>query len=634
MSGAYVYQGDGDLQARAALLAGQLSHGGERINHYTIHDDTLLGCVSHDKFNQGFMPRFCEGEGLWGILLGELHDSDWRAARRRECGHDACDLTLLARRYRESRLFDDLPAVHGAFFFVLWDPETRALVAGNDRFGLYPMYWAHSQDRFCLAGRVLCAVLADVVPGRWDREAVAQFLATDDYVGEATLVEGVSSFPQATLLEKRGDRLTWRRYWHYDYRGDYDGDRTGLARELGDRLVRAVERQTARAKRVGVTLSGGLDSRCLVAAASRAKVPVDTFTWAKPGAFDREFARRVAETYGTRHHDCDYALENLDTRFEEGMRLTEGLIDYFDCHMLAHVDILGEHSDLILNGYAGDLILGGSYLKGWMKPMSVAELASRVFSWRNVLVPEARLGEVMSQPVAPEGLPSARFQQLLEAAQGPTPGDTVDRFVLENRVRRVTSMGTVIMRHSVESAAPFFDYDLVDLILRIPSAWRAEHRIYKEMMRNTFPEALRLPWQRTLLPAGAPSWAAVGAKAALKVASHLEARWGRPTVASRQSPASFADWLRGPLRPWLERVMLEDYPVANEVLHHEFCRNVCGEHFVGLDRTRLLGALAALRGFSEALRKARAHQTAFVVEPLEVWPPDRHPVRPDSVGSP
>jgi asparagine synthase (glutamine-hydrolysing) len=498
-------------------------------------------------------------------------------------------------------------------------------VAANDRYGLYPMYWARGRDRFCLASRVLCSVLAGVVEGEWDPAGVAQLLTTDDYLGETTLVRGVSAFPQATLLLKDENRLTWHRYWHYRYadRMRPDGfDETAGA--IGEGLIRAVRRQTARAGRIGVTLSGGLDSRCLVAAASKADIPVQTFTWAQPGAYDREYAKTVAARYGTRHHDCDYAVEPFAQRFEEGMRITEGLIDYFDCHMLAHVDILGDHADLILNGYAGDLILGGSYLRSaWMKPMPMDDLAQRLFAWRNVLLAEADLGHALadSEALAPDQRPSVLFRRLLEQAQGPTSGDTVDRFVLENRVRRVTSMGTVIMRRRVESAAPFFDYDLVDRLMGVPPEQRAEHRIYKAMMGRTFPEALDLPWQRTLLRAGAPDWAAMASKGLLKVAGKIEKRLGFPRIASRLSPVDFAGWLRGPLKPWMDAVINEPHPTANEVLNASFCKSMWHDHLAGRDRTRMLGALAAVRGFSQALKRARGKARAYPVEPVEVWSP-------------
>lgn len=627
MSGAFVFQGrpQDDLQHKARLLAGQLAHGGERVNHYTVAGSTLLGCVSHDKFRQGFMPRFFEHDGIWGILLGELYDSDFLERRKRAKGQDESDLEVFVHLYREGALARHLPEMNGAFFVLLWHPERDTLVAANDRFGLYPMYWSHRNDAFCLASRVLCSVLSGVVEGEWDAAGVAHLLTIEDFVGETTLVKGVSAFPQATLMVKRGPQVSWERYWRYKYTASMrDSEFKETAEELGRHLVRAVRRQSVRVGRVGVTLSGGLDSRCLVAAAGKVQIPVHTFTWAKENAFDRVFARQVAELYGTRHHDCDYAFMNLDTQFDEGMRLTEGLNDYFDCHMLAHLHILADHTDLVLNGYAGDLVLGGSYLRRWMRPMKSEEIARRMFAWRNKLLAEPHLEHALVDPslVLGEALPSARFRDAIAAIDGPSTGDVVDRFVLENRVRRVTSIGTVIMQRSVESVAPFFDYDFIDLVTTVPAHKRIDHIMYLEVMRATFPEALDVPWQRTLLRAGASPLAATCAKGALKVAGKLEKLVGWPNITSRQSPVDIPNLIRGPLRPWMERLINEPHYTANEVLHAGFCKTMWQEHLSGHDRTRMLGAIAAIRGFSVALKKARNLTQAFPSEPTEVWPPE------------
>jgi asparagine synthase (glutamine-hydrolysing) len=611
MSGAYVVLHPAERAGTLApLLSAQLSHGCEPINHYADLGSALMGVVSHDKLQQGVMPRYLQKERLWGLLLGKLYARE---------GEPENDLEHMARLWREEKLLKELPRLNGAFFLVLWDPAMQTLVAANDRFGMYPMYWSHRNNRFCLASRMLCSVLSGALPGDWDPEGIAQLLSIDDYLGSTTLLKGASAYPQATMLVAANARLTWNRYWSYRYRSDSSTDIQTYADALGSRFVSAVQRQSAGTHRVGVTLSGGLDSRCLVAAAARSGIPLDTFTWGKPGCYDRLYALRIAKTFGANHHDCDYALDNLATRFEEGGRITEGLTNYFDCHMLAHRDVLADHADVVLNGYAGGLLVGGSYLRrAWTGPMATRDLAQLLFAWRNTMVPEASLGMAMAtaDQLARDELPSARFVELLATSEGAAAGDRVDRFFLENRERRGTSMGTVMMRTAVESVAPFFDYDFIDVLLAVPAEYRIEHRIYKLMMAKAFPEALRLPWQRTLLRAGAPEWAAVASKGLLKASRIVEQLLGWPRFGSRQSPVSFAKWLRGPLKPWMASVV-EDTRGA-EAVRPEFCREVWARHLKGEDHTRVLGAIAAIRGFAIALDKARSRKVPKAAQPVKI----------------
>jgi len=569
------------------------------------------------------MPRYIKREKLWGVLLGGLYDSPARREWVRSRGRRESDLAVFAGMLREGILEDKLPQLNGAFFAVLWDPDSEVLVAVNDRYGLYPFYWAHRNGQFCLASRGLCAVLAGVVDGEWDPAGVAQMLTTSDLLGGTTLVKGVAAFPQATLLLKRGmNEVTWRRYWEYDYRGRHENTPTvELAHELGRLFCQSVQRQTDGVERVGVTLSGGLDSRCIAAAAAHAGIPLRTFTWGKAGCYDRRFARQTARLLGTDHHDCEYEYGNFESRYEEAVRATEGTSNLFDTHMMAHVHLLEGEVDLILNGYAGDLLLGGSYLRRrWMGAVAGDELARMLFSWRVVGLPEALLGRAMPAPslIASGAMPSEFHRRELTRCEAPSTADRVDRFFLENRVRRGTSVGTVLLRYGVESAACFFDYELVDLITAVPAKLRFEHHMYLAMMRDTFPEVLDVRWQRTLLPAGAPGWTAIAGKAFLKGCRLLEQRIGWPSFVSRQSPVDFGAWLRGPLRDWMAAICNEPHPLADEVLRPGFCADTWREHLAGAERSQLLGVIASIRGFARALDRARRREPSSSQKPQEV----------------
>jgi len=633
VSGAYVFQTTDpnvDLPDIGRLLSAQLTWRNETVNHYAVSKSTVLGAVSPDPLQNGAMPRYLERYRLWGALLGTLYESDFLSDWRARHDAAATALDIFGDLFHADALEDSLPRMNGAFFVILWDPAHDALVAANDRFGLYPMYWSRNRGRFCLASRALCSVLAGVCEGQWDLGGVAQVLTTNDFAGETTLIRGVSTFPQATLLVKRGtDEPAWHRYWHYDYQPRYSGVAPPeLAEELGRRFVQSVRRQTVAGRRIGVTLSGGLDSRTIVAATAKAGVPVQTFTWGKKDAYDRRFARDIARRFGATHHDCEYQYERYERLFDVGMRITEGFVNALDMHMLAHLDILEGAVDVVLNGYAGDLVLGGSYLRRkWMGPVAEDDLADILFSKRTVLFPESELASAMQdhEAIEKEDMPSSAHRRLLRTIEGIATPDRVDRFFLENRVRRHTSMGTVLLRCAVESAASFFDYDLLDLITGIPAPLRREHRIYLTMMRQAFPESLQLRWQRTLLRAGAPEWQSVTAKAFLKGCRILKRRLGWPKFVVGQSPVDFAGWLRGPLREWMAGICDGPCPVADEALKPEFCRHIWQEHVAGKDRTLLLGAIAQLRGFARALEGARKRTPASSSAPEQLAQPIGRP---------
>lgn len=626
MSGAYFSQCHGaDPGDLAARLAGQIVRGGDPINHYAEIDEALLGLVGHDHLNQGIFPRYDDATGLWVVLDGELYDSDARSKlqTKLKTGNDAA---LFAKAHCEDVLIEHLPDLNGAFFVMLWDPATKTLTCANDRYGLYPMYWAQRGDSFCVASRVLCSVIAGAADGAWDPEGLAMILTIDDFVGETTLVEGVQTYPQATVLTKTGNDLSWHRYWHYDFTPRLEAEGIDAAAErIGGAFVTSVRRQSKHGRSVGVTLSGGLDSRLIVAATQKAEVPAHTFTWGVKGCYDRQFAADVARTFGTTHHDCNYNYQGFEDNFDLAGRLAEGLINYFDAHMVVHLDIMSADAALILNGYAGDVTLGGSFLRPlWMMSNLRAGATATMFhQWRNTLLPEEELRSLSSLAGAlPEKRrPSYRFLELMRAMEMDSTPDRVDRFILENRQRRLTAMGTVIMRAAVESSAPFFDYDMIDLQTSVPAEWRLEHRIYKRVMKIAFPETLNIRWQRTLLPAGYPEWMSTPAKAVLKACRISEKAIGWPHIASRQSPVALTKWIAGPLRDWMGAVACEPHAVADEAINREASAAIWQKHQTQGGQERLLGVIATVNSFARALEKARRGEVAAPNAPVRVQGP-------------
>ncbi len=624
MSGLYYIQAHShtNLQSLAALVSGRLGYNDDDLNHFAVAGRSVMGLVSPRKFSGVVMPRYLKQERLWGVMQGELYDSDILKQWRRENPGVADDLSLFASMYREGCLEENLSRLNGAFFVILWDVNADILVAANDRYGLYPMYWAHSSKGFCLSNRVLGSILSDVADAGWNLSGVSQLLTINDYLEQTTLIEGVEAFPQASLMIKTGGDIDIRSYWHYDFTPLHQKE-TGqaLAEDLGGLFKRAIRRQAGKDRKIGVTLSGGLDSRCIAAAAAGENIPVKTFTWGKPGAYDRLLAGKVASRFNIQHLDCDYEYRNFEDRYLEGARITEGLINYFDCHMLAHLHLLQPHADVILNGYAGDLLFGGSYLRSaWLKSNSRTDLSRQLFEWRNDLVPERNINEWIPELHGMDkgNLPSSVFRRLFCGLTSDALPDAVDRFFLENRVRRQTSMGTVLIREVAESAACFFDYDFCDLVTSIPYALRYEHKIYLAMMRAALPEALAVRWQRTLLPASAPYWMGLPAKAFIKACGLSEGWLGWPHISSRQSPVDFPSWLRGPLKPWMDWVVNDLSPSTLDFLSHEHCRQAWRQHLNGQDRTGLLGAIASMAGFASVIKDARAKNICVGPRPVEV----------------
>jgi asparagine synthase (glutamine-hydrolysing) len=83
-----------------------------------------------------------------------------------------------------------------------------------------------------------------------------------------------------------------------------------IAKELRIILATAVEKY-ANDGRVGVWLSGGLDSSVMAALARPYSQPFHTFAAGLPDSSDIKFARIVADFLGSEHHEAIVSVEEL-----------------------------------------------------------------------------------------------------------------------------------------------------------------------------------------------------------------------------------------------------------------------------------------------------------------------------------
>ena len=150
-----------------------------------------------------------------------------------------------------------------------------------------------------------------------DEQSGAEFLLTGYVTGPATLFEGINQIQAGEYLAyaTRDGQLATH-YYHQFWHGNYFSD---SEEELLDRLdtvfVRAYERLIASIKEHDLTpvvpLSGGLDSRIIVAMLKRCGVDdVICFTYGRRNSREAKISKQVAELLGYRWLFVGYSKGN------------------------------------------------------------------------------------------------------------------------------------------------------------------------------------------------------------------------------------------------------------------------------------------------------------------------------------
>lgn len=505
---------------------------------------------------------------LW--LAGEIFDagplgtSDLHGRRSPELR------TRVLAALRDGRE-DVLRALDGEFQLAFWSVDTQRLILANDRFASLPLYWATPDaSRFVFAGGVRGVLMAPGVGADPDVEALQEAVSFGGFrLADRTQIASVKMIGGGRVVRVDAGAPSFRRYWSWgDIPARAAQPRAAAIDEARALWTRAIGRRLAGAERPGQTLSGGLDSRAILAEGAPRSSSWTAITYGLPGCDDGRYAQQAARIAGAdwRFHEL-YGGADPDwlERRSASIQATDGLVDLTDLGHLETRPLQAELMDVHLSGYIGDAVAGPSF--------------NEVTDAEGVLRRLPYYGGVLGMP-ADAAL--ARAEQLLGALAG-APA----RFALfEHKLPQSTNRWSAAWRPWFRVRRPFTDYAFFDFFQGQESHVRGRDALYAHFLRATYPAFFAgIPNQKTGLPVLAsparlflergrralwrrsqPALAALGLPARPRVRAYTddEGVWRRPATRERITetilrPGSLAvdvfgrERVAGVLEAWFER---------------------------------------------------------------------------------
>lgn len=472
----------------------------------------------------GHQPMSNEDGSVWITFNGEIYNFPELRQELLEKGHSfrsRTDTETILHLWEEEGEHC-VERLRGMFAFAIWDGRKEALFLARDRLGKKPLFYAPLRDRL-LFGSEIKAILQDPeFPREPDLEAIHHYLAYQSVPAPYCAFRGIRKLaPGHCLLYQRGQGEP-RQYWRLSYRNQRDlkGPHAAedLQREIVERLREAVRIRLMSDVPLGAFLSGGVDSSMVVALmAGLMDQPVKTFSigFAQEKYNELPYARKVAERYGTDHHefivtpDAQAIFPELVWHYNEPFADSSAIPTYYVAKMAR------EYVTVVLSGDGGDEDFAGyqryehhpEYTRRRHLPASIWWPVPRpVRAWRAFGAGRSRWGTTLARlrALSPRKLTYYyRITQFNEIYQAElyTPefrrrlGDCYTVDLMLDRLRQsdateeldtllgldlglylpdtlMTKMDIASMAHGLEVRAPMLDHPFVEFVAGIPSAWK------------------------------------------------------------------------------------------------------------------------------------------------------------------
>ena len=563
----------------------------------TFLDKTIgMGRVSLGILNPEMQPIFNEDKTLCIMMDGEIYDYQHLKEDLVSKGHKFLvnnDPEFILHLYEEYRtdFAEKVKDLNGIFLFAIYDCNIHELVICNDRYGLKPLYLCE-RDNYLLLSSEIKAILQDAsFKRKINLEAMAEFFSFGYALGDNTLIEGIKLLPPASIFTYSNGKSEIKEYWNWNEIKKIDFiDEEKIVDELGRLWLQAVERRMQGNRKIGAFLSGGLDSRAIVSAIYPKHLPIHTLTFGKKNCDDYTIAKMVCDKLGLKHHFVEITAERWFSGIAKTVWMAEGFLNVIHQHSWDAVDKMKEHVDIDLNGFLGDVVIGGSYLtNNKYGTINIDEYHTSLLSKMNkghISVKDEK--KLYNSQILDIPSKSSSFSLKKTIDREIKNPDENDYFFINNRGRKFILMGTILSQTKIENRKPFFDNDLIEFVYSLPNEIRSNSYIYNKMLLKFFPATFKtIPWQKTGMPIGTYDNFVKGChlyRIFKSVTNRLLQKISLPQMFKDNTDyVDYNNWMRDnkELRKYIYDTLLSEKSLNRGYFNPDFIQKLIGDHMSG-----------------------------------------------------
>ncbi len=280
------------------------------------------------------MPLHNERGDVTLVFSGEEFPEPGRVKALRERGHAVTQggPSYLVHRYEEEADFPK--GLNGRFHGLAADRGRGTVMFFNDRFGLQRIYYHEAKDAFYFAAEAKAILKVRPELRGTDPRGLGEFIVCGCVLENRTLFRGIYVLPPGAAWLFRGGVLEKKAVYFEprEWEEQEPLEPEAYYIHLRDAFVRGLPRYFNGRERVGVSLTGGLDTRIIMAwrKASPGSLPCYTFGSIYRDNQDVRLARKVAKICGQSHQVITTGKEFL-SRFphyaERSIYLTDVGVD-------------------------------------------------------------------------------------------------------------------------------------------------------------------------------------------------------------------------------------------------------------------------------------------------------------------
>jgi asparagine synthase (glutamine-hydrolysing) len=293
------------------------------------------------------------------------------------------DCEVILHGYIEYGL-DFLKKINGMFFLIIWKDEEQKIILARDRMGEKPCYYTRKNNNIFFSSEIKPLLKNNNIQKTLNFNSIDFFLNNRYVPSSNNLIKEIATLEPGTLLEISEKTFKKIKYWDFDNYKILTGENDSKFYNLFETSVNL--RMTADVK-VGVFLSGGLDSSILTSLMSKKKKNFEIFTHSYDEKNDESiYAKKLCKELNLKNFNLikinEKHIHNLEN-IVETMESPIGNSDIIGLDLLCNAAKI-KNTKVILSGEGSDEIFAGYLHHQKLKKLYKIKNILNVFNLNNI----------------------------------------------------------------------------------------------------------------------------------------------------------------------------------------------------------------------------------------------------------
>lgn len=365
----------------------------------------------------------------------------------------------------------------------------------SDHLGFFNPYFIKKEGLIHTEDKFNEIIKAHKRPKVIDVLAISEILNTNYIFGDRTIIQGINKSP---WMAAPNDNYTDWTYHHVPSHHERGFDENEIAEELFKRLLDEILSYTEGKNKIGILLSGGMDSRIVAGLLDyliqNGKLPkqveITALTWGNSDSRDVIYARKIAELLNWEWKHYVVSAEDLRNNIDE---VAKNGCEFSPLHLHALPQMRVDNElDCVLAGSYGDSVGRAEY-----SSVKVRNLKSVAHNFRNVgsLLKHTAFNQTKRGYLSDLDKYHQLFPQKMKYQQ------YEQDYQLHYMRRMLNPCMKFIGNHN-----PLFQAFTAPEVFGYMWSLKPELRndsIYSRILKKINPDLAQIPWARTGLPYGA-----------------------------------------------------------------------------------------------------------------------------------